>query len=419
MSIVIKDAKIPGRLGSFDVLLEEDTIVGISEDEDGDEVIRASGSYLLPGFVNTHTHAAMSLFRGYADDLPLQQWLEDHIWPLESKLTAEDVYWGTRLACLEMIKTGTVAFNDMYFFMESASDAVEDMGMKATMSYGFIDLGDEEKRGSEIKRVKQFVDYVGDSKLIKPALGPHAIYTVSKEGLRWCAEYSRKMELPIHIHLAETENEIKEFKKQNPGYDRITDYLEETGLLNNRLLAAHCVWLEEEDITNMAEKDVVVSHNPVSNMKLGIGKPMDYGSMRSKGIKITLGTDGCASNNNLDILESAKIAALQQKMSGDPTVLPAVDVYNMITEAGARALNTGGGSIIEGMSADIILLDKGVKGIPGYNPISDMIYSLQGSDVTHVFINGRMVMKDRHVKDEDKIIKEASARAMRLVKEVG
>ncbi len=418
MSIAIKDAKIPGRSGRFDILLDGGKIDRISGKEDGDEVIQADGKYLLPGFVNTHTHAAMSLFRGYADDMPLQQWLEDHIWPLESKLTKEDVYWGTKLACLEMIKTGTVAFNDMYFFMESAADAVEEMGMKAVLSYGFIDLGDEEKRKAEIKKTKKFVDYVASSELIKPALGPHAIYTVSEEGLRWCAEFSHKRELPVHLHLAETEDEIKEFKRQNTGYDHITEYLDEVGLLSNNLLAAHCVWLDEEDIVNLSDKGVVVSHNPVSNMKLGVGKPMDYGSMYSAGVRVTLGTDGCASNNNLDMLETAKIAALQQKISGDPTLLSAEDGYSMITEIGARALKTGGGSITEGMAADIILLDKGIKGVPGHNPVSDLIYSLQGSDVTHVFINGSMVMKDRYVRDEDEIVREATARAMNLVKGV-
>ncbi len=416
MSIVIKDTEIPGREGRFDVLVEDDIIAGISHSEDGDRVISGAGKYLLPGFVNTHCHAAMSLFRGYADDLPLQIWLNEHIWPLESKLTAEDVYWGTKLACLEMIKSGTVAFNDMYFFMEAAARGVEEMGMKATLSHGFIDLGDEGRREEEIKRTEKFVAHIPGSKLVKPALGPHGVYTVSREGLEWCSRYSRKHELGVHMHLAETEQEMEQFGEGYQG--NITDYLGEIGLLNNRLIGAHCVWLDDMDMENISRAGATVSHNPVSNMKLGVGKPMDYPFMRSAGVRVTLGTDSCASNNSLDMLETAKMAALQQKMGGDPTVLTAVEAYHMITRGGAEALNTGGGVIEEGMAADMILLEKGVKGAPGHNPISDIIYSLKGSDVTHVMINGRIVMGDRKVDNEDEIVREATARAMRLLKEV-
>lgn len=416
MSLVIKGCKLLGREGFCDVMIDGEKIVGISEREDGEEVIEARGKYLIPGFVNTHTHAAMSLMRGYADDLPLQTWLSGHIWPLEGKLTDEDVYWGTKLACLEMIKTGTVAFNDMYFYMESAADAICDMGMKATLAYGLIDLGDQDKLEEEKAKTQRFIEEIEGKPNIKSALGPHAVYTVSEEGLAWCGRISKKKDIPVHMHLAETRKEMDDFKKEHDV--SITEYLDDVDLLNDRLIAAHCVWLEEEDIEDIANASAIVSHNPVSNMKLGVGKPMDYTTMRSKDVTVTLGTDGCASNNNLDILESVKIATLQQKLSGDPTVLPAVDAYGMITLSGASALGTGGGTIEEGKAADMILVEKGVCGVPGHNPISDIIYSLNGSNVTHTIINGRIIMKDRYVKDEEEILKKATEVAARLVKEV-
>ena len=418
MSIAIKDARIPGYKNKSDLVIKDGVIASISGSEDGDTVIDAQGKYLVPGFVNTHTHAAMSLFRGYADDLPLHQWLNDKIWPLEAKLTSEDVYWGTKLACLEMIKSGTVAFNDMYFFMESAADAVIDMGMKGVLSYGMIDLGDRDKLESEMDKTMDFISYLEGKENVEPALGPHSVYTVSEDGLSRCSELSKKMGIPIHLHLAETKKEMDDFRSQYPGYKNITDYLDELGLLNDRLIAAHCVWLEEDDISRMGDTGAVVSHNPVSNMKLGVGKPLDYRAMVKNNVQVTLGTDGCASNNNLDLTESVKIAALQQKLSGDTTLLTAQEGYDMLTKNGAKALKTGGGAIVEGMSADIILVDTSVRGTPGHNIMSDIVYSLQGGDVTDVIIDGKIVMRDRYVQGQEDIIREATSRAKKLVNEV-
>ncbi len=415
MSLVIKDAKILGKEGRWDVIVDQENglIGSISEDVGkGDKVLDASNKYLTPGFVNTHTHAAMSLFRGYADDLPLQTWLQEKIWPLEEELTAEDVYWGTKLACLEMIKTGTVAFNDMYYFMERAADAVDEMGMKATMPYGFIDLGDSEKREDEKEKTKDLIDHLGKFDNIKPAVGPHSVYTVSREGLEWCAEYSKKNGLPVHTHIAETEKEMKDFKEEHDV--SLTGYLDDIGLLNHRLIGAHAVWLEDEDFENLEGSGAVISHNPSSNMKLGVGKPMDYPRFERE--KVTLGTDGCASNNNLDMLEEIKIASLQQKMKGDPTVLPAEEAYKMITEYGAEALGTNGGVVKEGKAADLVLIDANCpQTSPGYNPMSDLIYSLNGSAVTDVIIDGKIVMEERHVEGEDEIVSKATQKGKELV----
>ncbi len=413
MSLALKNVKIIGREGRWDVLIEDGKIMRISEEEEAEKVIDCSQKYLSPGFFNTHTHAAMSLLRGVADDRAFWDAWPEIVWPLEENLNAEDVYWGTKLACLEMIKTGTVAFNDMYFFMESAVDAVEDMGMKAVMSYGLIDQNDPDKLEEEIEATKNFVEYAEDSELVEAALGPHAPYTVSKEGLEWCADYAEKNDLLVNIHVGETEKEKKDFGESHE--EGFAEYLEKVGLLNDRLIAAHGVWLEKKDMDLFAENGTTISHNPASNMKLAVGKPMDYGTMKKKGVKVTLGTDGCVSNNNLDMLEEAKIAALQQKMPGDATLLDAKECYEMTTKKGAEALRCGSGVIEEGKPADLILIDKGVKGVPTHDIISNLIYSMDSSSITDVVIDGKLVMKDRKVKGEDEIIEKATERAEDLV----
>ncbi len=410
MSLAIKNANIVGRKES-DVLIEDNVIKEIGNELEGTESIDAEGKYLLPGFVNTHTHAAMSLFRGYADDLPLDIWLQKKIWPLEEKLEFEDVYWGTKLSCLEMIKSGTVAFNDMYFSMEAAAAAVSDMGMKATLGYGFIDLNDEDRREEEKEKTIKFLGHIRKLDKINGAVAPHAVYTVSREGLEWCAEFAQKRDLLLHIHLAETKKEIDDFDG-----DRLTAYLDELGLLGKNTLAAHCVWLKEKDIELLSKRGVTVSHNPTSNMKLGVGRAMPYEGMKQNGVRVTLGTDGCASNNNLDLLEEVKIAALLHKMRGDPTALPAEDALKMITSKGAEIMNTNSGKVEEGNAADLILMEAGVNGCPGHNPVSDLIYSFNGSSVTHVLIDGEIVMENRNIEGEDEIIKMAKKRAKDLVR---
>ncbi|MEF8874560.1 MAG: amidohydrolase [Candidatus Thermoplasmatota archaeon] len=416
MGLAVKNANIIGREGRWDVLIEGGKIKSISQEEEAEKVIDSSQKYLSAGFFNTHTHAAMSLFRGVADDRAFWDAWPEIVWPLEENLDAEDVYWGTKLACLEMIKTGTVAFNDMYFFMESAVDAVEEMGMKAVMSYGLIDQNEPDKLDEEIEATKKFVDYAEDSEVVEPALGPHAPYTVSKEGLEWCAEYAEKNDLLVNIHVGETEKEKKDFSETHE--EGFAEYLDQVGLLNDKLIAAHGVWLEKKDMDLFAENGAVISHNPTSNMKLAVGKPMDYGTMKKKGVKVTLGTDGCVSNNNLDMLEEAKTAALQQKMPGDPTLMGADQCYEMLTRKGAEALNLGSGKIEEGSPADLILIEKGVKGVPDHDIRSNLIYSMDGSSVTDVIIDGNLVMENDKIDGEDKIIKKASERAEALVSKV-
>lgn len=380
--------------------------------------IDGEGAIALPGLVNTHTHAAMTLLRGYADDMNLREWLEQKIWPLEAHLHGEDVYWGTRLACLEMIKTGTIAFNDMYFFMKDAARAVIDSGMKAVLSYGFIDLGDEERREREIHATEDAVNYILGVKnsRIHPAVGPHAVYTVSNEGLRWLAEYSKTMGIGIHVHLSETEHEVREsFSKFGM---RPPARLDSCGILTRRTVAAHCCWLDERECALLGKRGVHVSHNPQSNMKLAVNRAMPYPTLRKYGVNVTLGTDGCASNNSLDMFETMKYASLLQKFFWNiGTILPATETLSLATSNGARALGVGIGKIAPGAPADIILVDRTCTcNIPLHSVESNAVYACHGSSVSTVICNGTILMHRRIVPGEDDILAQAAHAAENLVK---
>ena len=425
-SILIED--VLTRQGYGDIFINGSGIIeavgeGIGRTCRGEADVRIAGTKFLaiPGLVNTHTHAGMSLLRGYADDLPLQTWLSEKIWPLEALLTGDDVYWGTRLACLEMIRSGTIAFADMYFFMEDAARAVAESGLKAVLSYGFIDLSDPDRREREMKATEQLVASIramGNPK-IQPALGPHAVYTVSEESLRWCAGLSEQEKIPIQIHLSETETEISDAVHQRGR--RPVQILDDCGILTPRTVAAHCCWLDRGECALLGERGVHVSHNPVSNMKLAVGKAMPYPWLKENGVNVTLGTDGCASNNNLDLFEEMKTAALLQKFSwNSQTVLPASEALSMATAAGARALGLGNGIIAPGEPADIILVDRNaVCNTPLHNPDSNLVYSCSGSAVRTVICHGDILMKDRVIPWEEEVIRGASAAAADLVKRGG
>ena len=251
-SVLIADVRVDGRIA--DIFVDDNGIIGavgagIRKEYKGeaDFLLDGNGAVAIPGLVNTHTHAAMTLLRGYADDMILQDWLVQKIWPLEAHLTKSDVYWGTRLACLEMIRTGTVAFNDMYFMMEEAARAVDEAGIRATLSYGFIDLFSAEKREAECKATENLVRHIRtlDNPRIRAAAGPHAVYTVSPEGLKWCAEFAQEQKVGIHIHLSETEKEVSDCIARHG--KRPAVLLDECGVLTPGTIAAHCCWLDEAE----------------------------------------------------------------------------------------------------------------------------------------------------------------------------
>lgn len=419
-SVLIAGVTVNGS--TVDIAIDEEgMIAGIGKDArktiDADIIIDGSDRVAIPGLVNTHTHAAMTLLRGYADDMPLAEWLSEKIWPLEAHLSGDDVYWGTKLACLEMIKSGTVAFNDMYFFMERAADAVDEMGLRATLAYGFIDLGMEEKREAEIKATEALVAHVKARKKprIQAAVGPHSVYTVSPEGLSWCANFAEEQEIGIHIHLSETEKEVTdcvaEFGK------RPAVHLDECGCLTPRTVAAHCCWLDEAECRLLGKRGVHASHNPASNMKLAVNRAMPYHWLKTSGANVCLGTDGCASNNSLDLMEEMKFAALLQKFAwNSQTLLPAGEAVAMATSAGARALGTGPGTLTAGAPADIVLLDaRAVCNTPLHNSDSNTVYACNGGAVMTVLCQGRVLMHERTVPGEEEIVRGAAAAAQALV----
>ncbi len=430
MSILIKNVLLDGK--ETGIYIEDNEIREIGAVVEAEFVIDGKNKAAIPGLINTHTHAAMTLFRSYADDMELFKWLQTKIWPLEAKLTEDDVYWGTKLACLEMIKTGTVAFNDMYWHAKGSVRAVDEMGLRGILSGVFIDFFDMGKRDSEIElsdtfRCRSFESKALElnKKLVKeiknleneriiPAIGPHAIYTVSKESLQWIKEFSDKENLLIHIHLSETENEVRDCEEKYG--KRPVEFLEEIGFLGGNVVAAHCNWLSSEEIGILKKYNVKIAYNPVSNMKLASGT-MPYSDMKNSGLTISLGTDGCASNNNLDLFESMKFAALLQKLAGnDTTIMPAKEAFEIATIGGANALGLNSGVIEENRLADIILIDlKKPELTPNYNLISNLVYSAKGSCVDTVICDGRILMQNRIVKDEPEILENAERVAGDLI----
>jgi len=422
-AILVAGARVDGKVA--DIFIAGDGTIGAVGEGirkkcrgEADLVIDADGAVALPGFVNTHTHAAMTLLRGYADDMILQDWLSQKIWPLEAHLTPSDIYWGTKLACLEMIRSGTVAFNDMYFMMEEAARAVGEAGIRATLSYGFIDLSNPEKCEAERRATENLVRHIRSlaNPRITAAVGPHAIYTVSSEGLRWCADFARQEGIGIHIHLSETEKEVNDCLALHG--KRPATHLDACGILTPRTVAAHCCWLDEAECTLLARRGVSASHNPSSNMKLATKRAMPYRLLKEAGANVCLGTDGCASNNSLDMLGEMKAAALLQKFShNDPTLLPAHEALSLATLNGARALGLATGRLVAGAPADLILVSTRTPcNTPLHNASSNIVYSCSGGAVETTICDGKVLMLGREVPGEAAILDGAAQAAGGLVR---
>jgi len=422
MTILIQNVLVEGK--EKNIYIEGNEIAAITDAGSGSGDVRAaefvidgSRKAAIPCLFNGHTHAAMTLLRGYADDMPLHEWLSTKIWPVEVQMTEEDVYWGTKLACLEMIKSGTTFFNDMYWHWEGSAKAVAESGIRAMLSAVFIDGFDEEKAQEQIKRNEAL--YKASQNLsdrILFALGPHAIYTVSKESLQWVKEFSETHDVLVHIHLSETEEEVEECKKRYGV--RPVEFLDELGLLSPRVIACHCVHLSRAEMVLLKRHDVKIVHNPASNMKLSSGT-LPYAELKKAGLyaNIALGTDGCASNNNLDMFEEMKIASLVHKaFSGDPTSMPAHEAFELATRNAAKMFRLNTGVIAEGKLADIALLDlKNEALVPNHNLISNIVYAANGSCVDTVICDGTILMEGRKVAGEEEIMEKAQEVAYNLV----
>ncbi|MDV0445629.1 5-methylthioadenosine/S-adenosylhomocysteine deaminase [Methanimicrococcus sp. At1] len=438
MSILIKNAYIAtmDKDGTSEIpngflLIEDNLISQIGDNSNGaadkiaadkgiGKVIDAEGAILMPGLSNTHTHLGMTLLRGYADDMALKDWLEKQIWPAEANLTAEDVYWGSLLGCLEMIRSGTTAFCDMYFFMDETAKAVEKAGIRGCLSYGMIEFGDAEKGTKELAVNEKLVsDWQGKANgRITTMFGPHAPNTCSQAFIARAKEAAEKAGVGVHIHVLETEAELN-YMKEN--FDMCSvHHLDAVDFWNTSkvpVLAAHCVWMSDGDIKLFAEKGVTVSHNPISNMKLASGiAPIQ--KMLDAGVIVALGTDGCASNNNLSLFEEMKTAALLQKVGTmDPTALPAKAVVEMATVSGAQVIDKQTGVLKTGGKADMILVDVNkANAAPIFDVYSHLVYAAAGSDVKTMIVDGKILMEDYNVlvMDEEEVMKKAKECAYSL-----
>jgi 5-methylthioadenosine/S-adenosylhomocysteine deaminase len=417
VSILIKGATLNGR--KKDILIQGNTVQMIADSigAPAETQISGDGKAAIPSFINGHTHAAMTLLRGYADDMHLQDWLEKKIWVAEAQMTEEDIYCGARLACLEMIKTGTTFFNDMYWFWKGTARAVLDMGIRAAISAVFIDFFDRKKAEEQIEINMGLFEESGKfGDRITFTLGPHAIYTVSEESLKWAADFARANGLLIHTHLSETREEVEDCIRKHG--IRPAEYLEKIGFLGPNVIACHAVYLNQKEILLLKKHDVKVVHNPISNMKLAVGKAFPYARLKTAGITISLGTDGCSSNNNLDMLESMKFASLLQKYHcRDTTVLPAREAFQMATINGAQAFGLNCGEIKEGALADLALIDlQRPELTPHFDLHSDLAYSGNGACVDTLICDGKVLMANRRVKDEETILEEARRCAFDLIR---
>jgi len=378
------------------------------------EVMDGKGLLFLPGLMNTHGHAAMSLLRGHGDDLALQVWLQEKMWPMEGKFTSKDVYWGTSLSVLEMLKGGTTTFLDMYDHMDQVAKVTDESGIRAVLMRGAIGLCPEDVQLAKLAEAVQFAkDWHGKADgRITTMMSPHAPYTCPPAFIEKFVQAAHDLDLPMHTHMSETAAEVQQ--NVNEYGLRPVEHLEKLGVFTRPTLVAHAVHLTDDEIETLACYNVSVSHNPGSNLKLasGVARVPD---LLKAGVTVSLGTDGAASNNNLDMLEEMRLAALIHKgVSGDPTAVPALEALRLGTEYGAKSIGLENvtGLLRAGMKADFIAVNIDQ---PHYKPhtdlISHVIYSGAAQDVWHVWVDGKQVVKNREclTLDEEKIMREAQA----------
>jgi len=398
------------------MVVEDDRIVYIGEEapasaEDDVPTTKMSGQGLvfMPGLVNSHTHSSMSLLRGYSDDEALQVWLEQKMWPMEAKFTNEDVHWGAALAIIEMLKSGTTIFADMYDRMDVVAEVVERSGMRGVLSRGIIGLCSPEEQNYKLQETKRFAsEWNGKANgRITTMISPHAPYTCPPDYLARIVEAAHEVGVPLHTHMSESAAEVQQ--NVNDYGCRPVEHLDKLGFFSRPALVAHAVHLNDEEIALLAERGAAVSHNPVSNLKLasGIARVPD---MLKAGVTVSLGTDSAASNNNLDLFEEIRLAALLHKgISGDPTAVPAWEALKMGTVYGARAVGQSQiGMLKAGMKADFIALNTEQPHFyPKTEMVSHLVYSGSGRDVSHVWVDGKQLVKN----GECLLLDEAQIRA--------
>lgn len=415
MSILIKNVEVSGKRQDIGIIGNRIAAMGCGLS--GDYDIQLDGSHLMAAapFYNTHTHAAMSLLRSYADDMELFEWLTKYIWPAEQKLTGDDIYWGTRLACLEMVKSGTVFFCDMYFWPMEVARAAADSGLRAAVAPTTLSCSPqaEQYRRQSEEAWERRAEL--DPK-VQLMTAPHAVYTCTEKDLRELAEFSARENIRLTIHVAETSKEVSDCMEAHGGMTPVA-YLDSLGVLSERTIAAHCIYLSDEDRKIFAQRGVYSAFNPCSNMKLCSGM-FPFRKMMDDGCRVTIGTDGCASNNNLSMFDEMKMAALVAKMSSQtPTGATAGEIYHAATRAGAEAFGIDAGIIEPGRLADIMLLDSDApQMVPNFNPVSNLVYSADAGCVKTVICDGRILMQDRVVPGEEEVIAHARECAAKLTR---
>ncbi len=397
------------------------TYVGTRKDArptPGARKLDSMGCIVMPGLVNAHTHVGMTLLRGYGDDLPLERWLRERIFPAEQKwVSPEFVYWGTLLGCAEMIRAGITSFNDMYYYEDQSARASAEAGMRMVAGQTLTEESDVDNTGADLTRsFDRFREAVAEYPLVVPALAPHAIYSVSAESWKRVIAYAGKHGLRINTHLSEVKSEVDNCLKQ---YGKTpVQALGEMGLWEQKVNVAHAIWLNPEDIATLGKHRVGVTYNPESNMKLGTAvAPM--AELRAAGAVVGLGTDGAASNNNMDLLVEADFAAKLQSFKYGPGKVPAQDVIAMLTREGACSIGLEGvGTLEVDAAADVIAVDvSGPHAIPMYDPYSHLVYSASGRDVRHTVANGQVLMENKNLMtlDEQEILREAVSWGRRIM----
>ena len=394
-----------------DILIRQNRFEKIAPEIDfpADEVYDGGGhTAIVPPFYNTHTHAAMTLLRGYGEDMELFTWLSKCIWPAEAKLTEEDIYWGSRLAICEMIRSGTVFFNDMYWHQAATIRAVKESGIRAAIGLLTLSLASDEIREQNKRNNAAFLEQRNDlPETIQLTFAPHAIYTVSTQELREVQQQAAEYGLPIHIHAAETQKEVDDCREQHGGMTPI-EYLDSLEMLNEKSLLAHCVKLSAHDMELIAQRGSVIAHMPCSNHKLASGR-FNFDAAQKNGCRITIGTDGASSNNSLSMFGEMKLAALAAKESANsPEAAPAQSVFDAATRNGAEAFGIDAGVIAEGKLADaqLIELDHPAM-VADFDLTANLLYAADSSVVDSVLCNGRFVMKHRIIPGEKEILQAA------------
>ena len=411
-AILLKNIKVRGAVS--DVLLDGGIIAGIvSAGEsialpEGAEVVECHGNTLMPGLVNMHTHAGMALMRGVGEDISFHEWL-DRIWELEKDLDEEYVYHATKVACLEMIKTGTTTFNDQYWYMPMAFKAASELGLKAALSYVVLDRNDpQESERQKIQCQEMYELSRTWPENIQLLISVHAIYSVREPMMLWAVDFARERGLKIHIHLSETEKEVQDCMEQHDGMSPV-EYLDSLGVLGPDVIAAHTLWLSDHDVEILGKRGVTCVHNVNSNLKLSSGYKFRYNELRDAGANVCLGTDGCASSNNLDMLETMKTAAMIQKAwRNDPSAMPLNELISMATVNASKALGLNAGRVEVGAAADLLIVNT-----DNYNFMSpgsfeaNLVYSAHSDCIDSVICNGRFLMRNRVVPGEKEILAQA------------